>query len=119
MVESMKEKSPITSHVLDTQRGKPAMGVPLHLEREEGKAWKSLGKGITDADGRVETLLAPGQLAAGIYRLTFTTRAYFEASGQKCFYPEVAVVFEVAVGGGHYHIPLLLAAHGYTTYRGS
>lgn len=116
----MKERSPITSHVLDVQRGKPASGVPLHLEKEEGKGWKSLGKAITDADGRAEALLAAGSsLSPGIYRLTFATRAYFEASGQKCFYPEVSIAFEVAVGGGHYHVPLLLAAHGYTTYRGS
>jgi len=35
------------------------------------------------------------------------------------FYPEVHVMFEVGDPAQHYHVPLLLSAYGYSTYRGS
>ncbi len=116
----MKERSPITSHVLDTHRGKPASSVPVHLEKKDGKQWKSLALAETNSDGRVEGLLPSGtRIENGTYRLTFNTHAYFEAHKMKGFYPEVSVVFEVASPEEHYHVPLLLSAHGYSTYRGS
>jgi 5-hydroxyisourate hydrolase len=77
-----------------------------------------LGSGVTDADGRAKGLA--GALAAGVYRLTFDTGAYFAARRVTTFYPEVDVVFEVAGGDGeHYHVPLLVSPFGYSTYRGS
>jgi 5-hydroxyisourate hydrolase len=79
-----------------------------------------MGRGTTDADGRVRDLLPAGAaLAAGVYRLRFATAAYFLARGVRGFYPEVQVQFEAAGAGGHYHVPLLLSPFGYTTYRGS
>ena len=57
----------ITTHVLDTALGKPAVGVKIRLDLAEGAGWKSLGEGTTDGDGRLRTLLAPGsQLEAGV-----------------------------------------------------
>jgi len=116
----MKERSPITSHVLDTHRGKPAAGMSVHLEKEVSNTWKSVGKGTTNADGRVEGLLPVGTpVALGIYRLSFDTKKYFEKLGSAGFFPKVTVLFEVTDGEEHYHVPLLLTGHGYTTYRGS
>jgi 5-hydroxyisourate hydrolase len=106
----------ISTHVLDTARGHPAEGVPVVLEHDAG-GWTEVGRGVTDADGRVRELLG-GELADGRYRLTFDTAQYFRVVGEVAFYPEVSVVFLVA-GGGHYHVPLLLSPFGYTTYRGS
>ena len=48
----------ITTHVLDTARGRPAQGVPVKLERQEGASFVTLGEGVTDADGRNRTLVA-------------------------------------------------------------
>jgi 5-hydroxyisourate hydrolase len=80
----------------------------------------AIGQGVTDADGRCRTLLAPGAaLVAGIYRLTFDTAAYFATEGRQSFYPEVRVTFEVRDAAQHYHVPLLLSPYGYTTYRGT
>lgn len=108
----------ITTHVLDTSRGRPAAGVPVKLEKHEN-GWKLLGQGNTDADGRLQNLLESGHtLKPGLYRLTFDTAAYFKSRKIEAFYPEVQVVFEVK-DERHHHVPLLLSPYGYSTYRGS
>lgn len=111
----------ITTHVLDLARGRPAAGVPVALAfRGPSGEWKEVGRGSTDAGGRLRGLLADGApLAAGIYSLTFDTAAYFRAQGTGAFYPEVRVVFEVRDPAQHHHVPLLLSPYGYSTYRGS
>jgi len=112
--------SPITTHVLDTALGKPAAGVSLQLTRLEADGTQhELARAITNADGRVPDLLAPGSLRRGRYRMTFQTGAYFAASQRTSFYPVVEVVFEISAETEHYHIPLLLSPYGYSTYRGS
>jgi 5-hydroxyisourate hydrolase len=113
--------STITTHVLDTALGKPAAGVSVALERVGSGGLPILvGAGMTDADGRVRELLAPGEtLEAGDYRLRFATAAYFEREGRDSFYPVVVVEFSVGAESSHYHVPLLLSPYGYSTYRGS
>ncbi|MGH9900256.1 MAG: hydroxyisourate hydrolase [Pyrinomonadaceae bacterium] len=113
--------SAITTHVLDTSQGRPAGGVGVVLEiRIAPRDWKMLGRGTTDADGRLRTLLPPdSSLEAATYRLTFDTAGYFSAQGVEGFYPEVTVTFDVRDAGGHYHVPVLLSPYGYSTYRGS
>lgn len=102
----------ITTHVLDTAQGKPASGIPVRLELREPDGWTLIGDGLTDADGRLRTLVR-GALRAGRYRLIFETRAV------SAFFPEVSISFEVADAAAHYHVPLLLSPFGYSTYRGS
>jgi 5-hydroxyisourate hydrolase len=110
--------STLSTHVLDAASGRPASGLRVTLDRRDGDGWRPLGAGVTDDDGRVRDL-APGGLAAGVHRLVFATGEWFAATGQTGFYPEVPVVFEVAAGGGHYHVPLLLSPYAFSTYRGS
>jgi 5-hydroxyisourate hydrolase len=111
----------ITTHVLDTSRGRPAAGVRVILERQlPGTDWQMVGQGVTDADGRLGALVAQGSPAPpGVYRLLFDTGAYFAARQVAAFYPHVTITFEVAPHETHYHVPLLLGPYGYTTYRGS
>jgi 5-hydroxyisourate hydrolase len=112
--------SPITTHVLDTSRGRPAVGVAIRLERRADDGSHALvGSGVTDADGRLRSLLAEGALTPGVYRLTFDTGDYFDSLGTAAFYPEASVVFLVRSATEHYHVPLLLNPFGYSTYRGS
>ncbi|HYN08992.1 MAG TPA: hydroxyisourate hydrolase [Vicinamibacterales bacterium] len=114
--------SAITTHVLDTARGRPAAGVAVVLEhRDAGRQeWKLIGRGETDADGRLGSLLSDQTpLEPGQYRLVFDTRKYFDAQSVRTFYPSVVIVFETVAGEMHYHVPLLLGPFGYTTYRGS
>ena len=106
----------ITTHVLDTVLGKPAAGIVVSLEMRVGDAWDSVGASLTDADGRCRDLTA--EALAGIYRLTFETGSYFARMGRNPIYPRVSIEF-VCDGLGHYHMPLLLSDHSYTTYRGS
>jgi 5-hydroxyisourate hydrolase len=111
--------SPITTHVLDTAAGRPAAGIPVTLERQRGNEFVAVGSGTTDRDGRVANLLPPGRLEAGTYRITFLVEDYFAAAGRGGFYPSVTVVFVARAADEHYHVPLLLAPYGYSTYRGS
>ncbi|EDM78056.1 transthyretin family protein [Plesiocystis pacifica SIR-1] len=112
-------RSPITTHILDTALGRPAAGVTLTLDRRDGAAWTRLGEGVTNDDGRVTDLLAPGSLEAGVYRIEFEVAAYFARTARESFYPSVSVEFEVRATDEHYHVPLLLNPFGYSTYRGS
>ena len=91
--------SGITTHVLDTARGRPASGVPVLLEIRENEAWREIAEARTDEDGRVRHLLPAGSaLIPGIYRLTFGTATYFEALEIEGFYPEAAIVFHMRTG---------------------
>ncbi len=112
--------SGITTHVLDTSRGRPASGVPVVLEVRSEEGWRELGRAATDDDGRVRQLLPAGSsLTGGSYRLTFKTETYFTNLEIEGFYPEIAIVFEVRDAAQHHHVPLLLSPFGYSTYRGS
>ena len=112
--------SAITTHVLDTARGCPAAGVPITLELQSDDGWIAIGQGATDGDGRLKTLLADGKRpAAGIYRISFDTDAYFRACGIAGFYPSAQIAFRLSDPDQHYHVPLLLSPFGYSTYRGS
>lgn len=112
--------SGLSTHVLDTAIGRPAAGIGVRLEVEEGGAWRELARAATNADGRVGHLLPPGAtLAAATYRLTFDVADYLAARGAQGFYPYVAIAFTVRDAGQHHHVPLLLSPFGYSTYRGS
>ena len=109
----------VSTHVLDTMRGAPAAGMTVVLSRREADGgWTGIGRAETDADGRVRGL-ASEDLEPGEYRIEFQTRAYFDRSGLRAFYPEVSVVFSLEAAGEHLHIPLLLSQFGYTTYKGT
>ena len=112
-------RSHITTHALDTARGIPAGGMLIALKHFRNGKWKPMGLGITDNDGRIPDVMAPGQkLAPDHYIMEFYTGKYFDDTRQKGFYPEVSIQFKVT-DDSHYHIPLLINPFGYTTYRGS
>jgi len=99
----------ISTHVLDTAKGRPAEGVGITLENDGGV----IARGVTNADGRLKLIDDPP--AAGTYRITFETGAY-DPNG---FFPRVVIEFIVRGDAQHYHVPLLLSPFGYSTYRGS
>ncbi len=110
----------ITTHVLDTARGTPAAGVTVILEMRQASEWSPIGRGVTDATGRLMTLTEDRPLAPGTYRLTFDIATYHRDQGvTKPFFPEVKIAFNVRDTGEHYHVPLLLSPYGYSTYRGA
>jgi hydroxyisourate hydrolase len=106
----------LTTHVLDTARGRPAAGIPIELARVDGDRREVLRTLATNADGRTdEPLLDGGELSAGTYELTFDVGGYFEDG----FLGRVPVRFTVADADAHYHVPLLVSPWSYSTYRGS
>ncbi len=110
----------ISTHVLNTSLGRPAAGIAVALDRMAAGGWDPVAHDNTDTDGRAALLLPRKQAAdPGIYRLRFATGAYFATLGAATLFPEIQVHFEVRAGELHYHLPLLLTPHSYTTYRGS
>jgi 5-hydroxyisourate hydrolase len=98
----------LTTHVLDTARGRPAAGVAIELRRGD-----ELITATTDDDGRARLL---DETSAGEYELTFAVGDYF---GEAAFLDRVPVRFNVADPHAHYHVPLLVSPWSYSTYRGS
>lgn len=112
--------SAITTHILDTSRGKPAANVKVRLEFLDHGEWKRVGGGKTNDDGRVPDLVNEEfEFTTGHYRIEFLVSDYFEALDIEAFYPYVKIVFVVKDTDSHYHVPLLLNPYGYSTYRGS
>jgi 5-hydroxyisourate hydrolase len=109
----------LSTHILDTALGRPAAQVGLVLSQMQDGAWQEIGRGETDADGRCKTLLGAATLEATTYKIRFATAEYYSAQSLKGLYPFVEIVFDVADPKQNFHIPLLLTANGYTTYRGS
>ena len=111
--------SQITTHILDTTRGKPAANITIVLYRGGNDEWTEIARGKTNNDGRIANLLKiEDVLQMGIYKLRFETKDYFDKDRIPTFYPYVEIVFDIQ-SGDHYHVPLLLNPFGYSTYRGS
>jgi 5-hydroxyisourate hydrolase len=110
----------LSTHVLDTANGKPAANIAITLFIMTGEdSWRAVGHGMTDHDGRCKGLLGHKSLEAATYKLRFATASYFASLHLAGLYPYVEIIFTVRDPGQHFHIPLLLTANGYTTYRGS
>lgn len=114
----------LSTHVLDTARGRPAAGVKVALYRISGERHRKVMETQTNSDGRTDApLLAGDALKEGTYELVFFAGAYLRASGQAgdgvLFLDEIPIRFGIPDAAQHYHVPLLLSAFGYSTYRGS
>lgn len=114
----------LTTHVLDTARGRPAAGVKIALYRISGNSHRKIAETVTNADGRSDAPLLEGKaLVAGSYELVFAAGDYLRATGQAAgevlFLDEIPIRFGVSDAAAHYHVPLLLSPFAYSTYRGS
>ncbi len=117
-----KTEGRISTHVLDTVRGKPAAGVTIALYEIGASATALLVETVTNADGRTDAPLVSGApLRIGTYRLDFHVGGHFasEHAADPPFLDIVPIRFSVAEPEGHYHVPLLISPWAYSTYRGS
>jgi len=108
----------ISTHVLDIARGKPAAGVRIDLYF----GGERMATGATNTDGRTDSpLLSADSIRTGKYEILFHAGEYLKSTGtpEPLFFDEIRLQFHVADGAANYHVPLLLAPHGYSTYRGS
>ena len=114
----------LTTHVLDTARGRPAAGMSISLFRMEGDSRSLLARMVTNDDGRTDSPILPkGDFAPGAYELIFHAGAYLDAQGTPAetprFLDQIPIRFGISDADAHYHVPLLLSPFGYSTYRGS
>ena len=114
----------LSTHVLDTTRGKPAGGIAVRLYFCKGTERQLLKSAVTNADGRTdEPLLSGNHLATGNYELVFNAADYHRAQGLALgsppFLDEIVIRFGVSDPAANYHVPLLLSPYSYSTYRGS
>src|SRR5947208_187896 len=100
--------SRISTHILDTARGRPAAGVPARLEVQTAGGWHEIGSGVTDEDGRI-TDLGPAELNAGNYRMEIDICAYYRQSDSEAFFSSICLTFALPDPGQHYHVPLLIS----------
>jgi len=117
--------NPITTHILDSSLGKPAVGVTIKLLVLKGTEWQLLSSAVTNSDGRIdgweqtewyqdkeiESLFAT-------YKICFELESYWEQQSLSAFYPSAEICFRLQ-DERHHHIPLLLSPYSYSTYRGS
>lgn len=116
----------LTTHVLDTAHGCPAIGMSLELwsvDRESGEKTR-LKSLVTNQDGRTDCpLLVDAELQVGTYELVFAVGDYFAQRSvevsQPPFLDRVPIQFGIADPQVHYHVPLLASPWSYSTYRGS
>lgn len=114
----------LTTHVLDTARGVPAVGLKITLYALDGEHRRAIGSKITNDDGRTDGPILPvGEFVVGVYELEFHAGDYLRQTGQNgaepLFLDVVPIRFGITDASAHYHVPLLLSAYGYSTYRGS
>lgn len=111
------KKAAITTHILNLDTGKPAANVRVTLHRLDTNL--PLASASTDTDGRIMQWENDFELQAGSYLLYFAVGDWYLQQGKSSFYPEIQISFQVINLQEHYHVPLLLNAYGYSTYRGS
>ena len=114
----------LSTHVLDTALGRPAAGIRILLYRLTGTSPEKIAETVTNADGRTEAPMLTGAgFAVGSYELVFCAGEYLRATGQVrgdiLFLNDIPIRFGIVDADAHYHVPLLLSAYGYSTYRGS
>lgn len=113
----------LTTHVLDTARGCPAVGIAIALRLIDAQTGQKtlIKQTVTNHDGRTdEPLLADGELQVGVYELTFAVGEYFaDISDSPAFLNLIPIQFGIADPQAHYHVPLLVSPWSYSTYRGS
>jgi len=111
----------LTTHVLNTAHGVPAVGMAVRLMDASRIV---IVETETNADGRCDAPLLEGPTyKPGRYIIAFSVAEYFREHGAELSEPPFLDVVEIAFGladpNAHYHVPLLVSPWAYSTYRGS
>tara|TARA_Y100001970_G_C13918196_1_gene692058 strand:- start:376 stop:726 length:351 start_codon:yes stop_codon:yes gene_type:complete len=113
----------LSTHVLDTSKGKPAVELKIELYKILNKERVLIKTVSTNKDGRIDELLLYAENLEEInYELLFFAGDYLKKQNndlKHVFLDKIPIRFFVSNKSEHYHIPLLLSPYGYSTYRGS
>lgn len=114
----------LTTHILDTAKGRPGTGIAIELFAIDGETRRRLASVTSNNDGRTDApLLADEACVAGTYELVFHVADYHRRSGEDLadppFLDAIPIRFSIADPAKHYHVPLLVSPWAYSTYRGS
>ena len=121
----------LTTHVLDTALGRPAAGIPITAWLVQDDHRHLLAEAVTNADGRTDAPLLSGPNFGALltYEIVFSVGPYLKVNHfarmgnhrppNQQFLDTIPIRFGIEDADSHYHVPLLLAPHGYSTYRGS
>lgn len=118
----------LTTHILDTTRGKPGSNINVALHQVDGEKRTLIKKVTTNDDGRVDSPILEGnEFTRGVYELVFSVGPYFKKTNDSAvatstdplFLDDVVIRFGIAAPDEHYHVPLLITPYSYSTYRGS
>lgn len=121
----------VTTHVLDLAGGKPVVGITIELwylgeeSAEAANQPRLIGSYQTNEDGRVDKPLLLGEsMECGTYEIVFAAGEFFRRSEHlsaiaESIFDEIPIRFRIRDKNSHYHVPLLVAPGGYSTYRGS
>ena len=114
----------LTTHVLDTSKGKPASNLKIELFKISQSEKNLIGTFFTNKDGRIDgTLISADDLEETNYELLFFAGDYLKNDNinlnKNLFLDQIPIRFKISNKLEHYHVPLLLSPFGYSTYRGS
>lgn len=111
-------KPPISTEVIDSTKGVPAAGLQVSLYKLIEGRWTYINEGFTNYSGRFDKFVDRTNCTLGRYKLHYDVDRYFESKKQESLYPFIEIVFDIKGKNANYHIPLILSANGYTTYKG-
>lgn len=115
---AQRENYRLSTHMLDATSGRHIQNVDMEIfHQNDNGDWISIETGNTGETGRVNWLNR-NQNHRGLFKIKYYTAPYFERMNQDTKFPYIEVIFSIQ-DDEHYHIPLVLTGHRFTTYRGS
>lgn len=110
----------LTTHVLDTMKGRPAAGIRIEIYRQDSQGWTKIDTVVTNQDGRTDDALLQGnEYKTGKYQLIFYVGEYFAQNEDPSFLDDIVIRFGLSDPTSHMHVPLLVSPYGFSSYRGS
>lgn len=120
---SLNKRGKLSTHILDTSLGHPAVGVKISLHQIENEVVTEILSTLSNEDGRTDhPLLTDDSFRLGTYELRFHVGSYFETvphDGNALPFFDIIPIRVTLAEVDHYHIPLLVSRYSYSTYRGS
>ena len=109
----------VSSHILDSVRGRSAAGIRCQLlQLQQGAHRQVIFDVIADAEGRIVESVPIGDDNLGSeFELVIHAADYFQA--ETAIVPAVVIRFIINDAERRYHLPVMLSPHSYSTWWSS